>query len=87
MADLQTQLENYRLTTAKILYHLPDYPKLLQEYVWQEYDLVPKFPELHKFLDFWQDTLEGQLHSVYVASSEIITPSDAAFYDFEITIQ
>ena len=87
MADIQTQLENYRLTTAKILYHLPDYPKLLQEYIWQEYDLVPKFPELHKFLDFWQDKLEGELHAVYVASAEIITPSDAAFYDFEITIQ
>ncbi len=88
MADLEQQLlKDYRLTTAKILYHLPDYPKFLQEYIWQEYDLAPKFPELHSFLGFWTREIDGKLHSVYVASKEIITPSDARFYDAEITIQ
>ncbi len=87
MANLITQLNNYRLTTAHILYHLPDHPQLLQSYVWQEYDLAPKFPELKRFLDFWKRELDGKLHSVYVASKEIITPSDTRFYDAEITIQ
>ena len=45
MADLKTQLCNYRLTTAKILYHMPDHVHLLQEYIWQDYDLAPKFPK------------------------------------------
>ena len=45
------QLEGYGLTTATILYRLPDHPKLLQTYIWQEYDLAPKFPVLHDFLD------------------------------------
>ena len=49
MAELDRQLKDYRLITAKILYHLPDYHKLLQEFIWQHYDLSPKFPELHKF--------------------------------------
>lgn len=87
MANLITQLNNYRLTTAHILYHLPDHPKLLQSYVWQEYDIAPRFPELKKFLDFWSREIDGKLHSVYVASKEIITPSDVRFYDAEITIQ
>ncbi len=87
MANLITQLKDYRLTTAHILYHLPDHPKLLQSYVWQEYDLAPRFPELKKFLEFWSRELDGKLHSVYVASKEIITPGDARFYDVEITIQ
>ena len=38
------QLDNYRLTTAEILYHFPDHPSLLQSYVWQELDLCPDFP-------------------------------------------
>ena len=38
------QLEGYGLTTANILYRLPDHPALLQAYVWQEYDLAPAFP-------------------------------------------
>lgn len=87
MANLITQLKDYRLTTAHILYHLPDHPKLLQSYIWQEYDLAPRFPELKKFLEFWSRELDGKLHSVYVASKEIITPGDARFYDVEITIQ
>ena len=36
-------------------------------YVWQAYDLFPEFPELQRFLAFWQEKLEGPLHSVQVA--------------------
>lgn len=79
MANLARQLDDYRLTTAEILYHLPDYPTLLQSFVWQEYDIAPKFPVLHEFLEFWEKNLDGKLHSVKIASTEIITPSDTRF--------
>jgi uncharacterized protein Usg len=71
---LALQLRDYRLTTAEILYHMPDHPTLLQTYIWQALDLAPKFPELHKFLQFWEKNLDGRLHSVRVASCEIIKP-------------
>ncbi len=88
MADFEKQLvKDYRLTTAQIYYHLPDYPKFLQEYIWQEYDIAPKFPQLHGFLQFWTRELDGKIHSVYVAKKEIITPGDAKFYDYDVTIQ
>lgn len=87
MANLICQLKDYRLTTAQIFYHLPDYPKLLQTYLWQEYDMAPDFPVLKKFLNFWTKEIDGRLHSVYVASTKIITPGDAQFYDAEITLQ
>ena len=87
MADLGIQLKDYRLTTAQILYHLPDHPALLQTYLWQEYDIAPVFPELKKFLEFWSKRIDGRLHSVYVASHKIITPGDTRFYDAEITLQ
>lgn len=87
MANLICQLRDYRLTTARILYHLPDYPKLLQTYLWQEYDMAPDFPVLKKFLDYWAKEIDGKLHSVHVASTKIITPGDARFYEAEITIQ
>ncbi len=88
MANFETQfVKDYRLTTAEIIYHLPDYPDFLQSYIWQEYDMAPKFPVLHDFLKFWTSNLDGKLHSVYVASKELITPGDTRFYDCEITIQ
>lgn len=86
MADLIRQLSDYRLTTAKILYHLPDHPAFLQEYIWQEYDIAPKYPVLCGFLKFWTRELDGKLHSVYVASREIITAGDLRFYDAEISL-
>jgi uncharacterized protein Usg len=73
--QLTKQLKDYRLTTAEIVYHLPDHPALLQTYVWQELDLAPRYPALRHFLDFWDRELEGKLHSVRVASAQLITPA------------
>ncbi|GJD78807.1 usg protein [Methylobacterium gregans] len=70
------QLEGYSLTTAEILYRMPDHPHLLQSFVWQNHDLCPDFPELRRFLAFWQDSIEGRLHAVRVAHSRLIRPAE-----------
>ena len=75
MSDLEKQLLGYRLTTAEILYHMPDRPSLLQSFVWQDYDHAPEFPVLHRFLDFWRTKLDGRLHSVRMASRELVSPA------------
>ena len=72
--DLELMLRDYRLTTAEILYHFPDHPKLLQSYIWQELDLAPKFPTLSRFLDFWNRELDGKIHSVMVMHAELVNP-------------
>ena len=78
MADIQfkNMLAGFSLTTAEILYHLPDYPALLQTFIWQDYDLAPKFPKLIKFLDFWSANLDGKLAHVRVAHKSLITPAE-----------
>ena len=75
-SDLEKQLNGYGLTTAQILYRRPDHHWLLQTYIWQSYDLFPDFPALNRFLEFWQEKLEGPLHSVQVAHSKLIKPAD-----------
>jgi uncharacterized protein Usg len=74
--DFTRQLAGYGLTTATILYRMPDHPRLLQSYIWQDYDLAPRFPELHQFLDFWRRELDGALHSVTVAHARLIKPAE-----------
>lgn len=81
MTELEKKLNGYVLTTAEILYHLPDYPELLQSYIWQEYDQAPKFPVLKKFLDFWESQLDGRLHSVRFATNKLIYPNEMRFAD------
>jgi uncharacterized protein Usg len=75
-SDFRRQLEGYGLTTANILYRLPDHPAMLQTFVWQHYDLAPAFPELQRFLDFWRREIEGPLHSVTVAHQKMISPAE-----------
>ena len=74
MADLELMVKDYRLTTAEILYRFPDHPSLLQTYVWQALDLPPRFPRLLGFLDYWERSLDGKLHSVKVTSAKLIQP-------------
>ena len=86
MSHLGSQLKGYRLTTAEILYHLPDHPRLLQTFVWQDLDVAPEFPVLRKFLDFWQRELDGKLHTVRVAACGIIQPAKFGFAGVELTL-
>jgi uncharacterized protein Usg len=86
MGALALQLKDYRLTTAEILYHLPDHPGILQTFVWQDYDLAPHFPVLRRFLDFWDRSLEGKLHSVKVASAKLITRAEMRMSDCYLTL-
>ena len=85
-SSLELQLQNYRLTTAHILYRMPDHPALLQSYIWQDYDLHPKFPKLLKFLEFWSRSLEGKLHKVLVAHSGLIRPAELRLVGAEIKL-
>jgi len=81
------QLQGYRLTTAEILYHMPDFPKLLQSYIWQDYDLAPDFPVLLRFLDFWERELDGRLHTVKVANLDLTGSADYRFADHLLRLQ
>ena len=66
---------------------MPDHPGLLQTFLWQEYDLAPRFPALTRFLDFWQRELDGPLHSVRLASTELIKASEWRHADAVLTVQ
>lgn len=77
IADLQ--IPDWRLTTAEILYHMPDHPGVLQTFVWQKVDRAPAFPELSKFLEFWRREIEGPLHSIRVASPALIRPTELRY--------
>jgi uncharacterized protein Usg len=84
--DLALQLRGYRLTTAHILYHLPDHPAFLQSFTWQNFDVAPAFPRLRGFLDFWQHEIEGALHSVTIASAQLIKPAELRVAGVELRL-
>jgi uncharacterized protein Usg len=73
--DLSRQLAGERLTTAEVIYYLPDHPALLQRFLWQTLDLAPDFPRVHRFLDFWRREIDAVIHSVNVGGRGLVAPS------------
>ena len=82
----ELQLEGYGLTTAQILYRMPDHLEILQTFIWQEYDLAPDFPEMHGFLKYWEDNLDGPLHSVRYTHQRLISPREFRRVDGELVL-
>jgi uncharacterized protein Usg len=82
----ELQLQGYRLTTAEIIYRLPDHPALLQSFIWQKFDLAPEFPELCKFLEFWSRNIEGRLHSVNVRQSSRAAANRVRHFKHQLTL-
>ena len=80
------QVQGYGLMTAEISYYMPDHPALIQLFVWQQYDLAPRFPVLHRFLEHWRSDVEAAIHSVRIAHQHLIRPAEWRAVDGVITI-
>jgi len=78
---LTQQLLGYSLTTAEILYRMPDHLDLLQSFVWQDYDVAPRFPRLEAFLSYWEDHLDGPLYKVTVSHKKLVSPTEFQFIE------
>lgn len=79
-------MSGYSLTTAEILYRMPDHPALIQSFIWQDYDQHPRFPKLKGFLEFWSRELEGKLFKVLVAHTGLIRPAELRLIGAELKL-
>ena len=84
--DFTRMVQGYSLTTAEILYRMPDHPALIQSYIWQDYDQHPRFPKLKAFLDFWSASLEGKLYKIRVAHTGLIKPAELKLVGAELRL-
>jgi uncharacterized protein Usg len=73
--EFSRQLRGERLTTAEVIYYMPDHPMLLQRFLWQTLDLPPEFPKVHKFLIFWRREIDAVIHSVTCSAAGLVSPA------------
>lgn len=85
-SEFLKQVQGYGLLTAEIHYWMPDHPNLLQMFLLQQYDVAPRFPMLHQFLDHWRRDIEATLHSIRVAHNHLIGPAEWRAVDGVISI-
>ena len=74
-SDFVRRLAGERLTTAEVLYYMPDHPSLLQSFTWQTLDVAPSYPKVHSFLAFWRREIDAVIHSVTVSASGLVSPA------------
>ena len=84
--EIEAMLAGHGLTTANIIYRMPDFQTVLQTYLWQDYDMAPDFPKLRGFLDFWQRKLDGPIHSVQYTHQHLIKPGEWRKVDGELLV-
>ena len=65
-------LRRKSIVTVDILYWMPDYTNVLQEFVWQTSDIIPEYPRVHRFLNYWQENIEAVISEVRIADAETI---------------
>ena len=69
-------LKGYGLTTAELFCRIPDYRNVINSFVWQDCDLAPDCPQVFKFIEFWQERIDGPLHSVRFTHRKLIGPGE-----------
>lgn len=84
--DFAAQLSGHRLTTAEVLYYMPDHPSLVQSFLWQTQDLAPRYPRLIRFLDFWRAEIDAVIHTVRIAHRGLIGPAEWSRADIELRL-
>ena len=58
------------LVTINVFYWMPDYENILQQFIWQTMDVKPKYPRVHKFLDYWHNNIDAVVREVVICDSE-----------------
>ena len=56
----------WTLATVQVIYYLPDYTDIVNEFVWQTEDQIPKFPRITAFLDYWDKNIDCAIKEAYI---------------------
>lgn len=58
------------IVTLDVLYYMPDYSEIVQEFIWQTNDITPELPKVNKFLNYWKNNIEAVIKEVKVSYTE-----------------
>ncbi len=59
-------IEKWTIASVQVVYYIPDYLNIVNEFVWQTEDQRPKYPRIGEFLDYWDKNIDGPIKEVYI---------------------
>ena len=48
----------------RIYYYLPDHSSLVQEFMCGTMDIIPEYPRINKFLNYWHENIDAVIASI-----------------------
>lgn len=67
--------------TLQIYYYMPDYSSLIQEFVWQMDDNIPRLYRVHRFLNYWKQNIPAVIKEIQICHPA--TPRPTAYRNVE----
>ena len=59
-------LHKWTVATVQVVYYIPDFPHIVNEFMWQTDDQRPNFPRIGRFLNYWDKNIDGPIKEVYI---------------------
>lgn len=63
-------IHKWTVASVQVVYYIPDYLNLVNEFVWQTEDQLPEYPRITRFLDYWDKNIDGPIKEVYIYDHE-----------------
>ena len=63
-------IKKWTRASVQVVYYIPDYLHLVNEFIWQTEDQQPDYPRINRFLDYWDKNIDGPIKEVYIHDQE-----------------
>ena len=73
--------KNWTLATVHVVYYIPDYLHIVNEFSWQTEDTRTDYPRIKRFLDYWDKNIAGPIKDVYIIDHDDVNPQEVRHLD------
>ena len=63
-------IRKWTVASVQVVYYIPDYLNIVNEFIWQTADQLPEYPRITRFLDYWDKNIDGPIKEVYIYDHE-----------------
>ena len=59
-------IKKWTTASVQVVYYIPDYLNLINEFIWQTRDQQPDYPRINQFLDYWDKNIDGPVKEAFI---------------------
>jgi uncharacterized protein Usg len=63
-------IKKWTKASVQVVYYIPDYLHLVNEFIWQTEDQQPDYPRITQFLNYWDKHIDGPIKEAYIHDQE-----------------